>query len=131
MTVLVSAVMLSALVTWFGFGVGLLVRNSPTTVSLLLLWPLLIEGLISVFLNLLNWEGAVKYLPYHAAISASVGNPDTDELGRPEARSCSPASASPSWLSASGSTAAATRKPASCRAQSPVRATERDMKPFR
>ena len=75
--------MLSALVTWFGFGVGLLVRNSPTTVSLLLLWPLLIEGLISVFLNLLNWEGAVKYLPYHAAISASVGNPDTDELGRP------------------------------------------------
>lgn len=83
MTVLVSAVILSALVTWFGFGVGLLIRNSPTTVSLLLLWPLLIEGLISVFLNLLNWEGAVKYLPYHAAISASVGNPDTDELGRP------------------------------------------------
>ena len=69
--------------TWFGFGVGLLVRNSPTTVSLLLLWPLLIEGLISVFLNLLNWEGAVKYLPYHAAISASVGNPDTDEARPP------------------------------------------------
>ena len=83
MTVLVSAVILSALVTWFGFGVGLLIRNSPTTVSLLLLWPLLIEGLISVFLGLLNWDGAVKYLPYHAAIAASVGNPDTDELGRP------------------------------------------------
>jgi ABC-2 type transport system permease protein len=83
MTVLVSAVILSALVSWFGFGIGLLIRNSPTAVSLLLLWPLLIEGLITVFLGLLNWDGASKYLPYQAAIAASVGNPDADELGRP------------------------------------------------
>jgi ABC-2 type transport system permease protein len=83
MTVLVCAVILSVLVTWFGFGMGLLIRNSPTTVSLLLLWPLLIEGLLTVFLGLLNWDGAAKYLPYQAAISASVGNPDADQLGRP------------------------------------------------
>ena len=83
MTVLVCAVILSALVSWFGFGMGLLIRNSPTTVSLLLLWPLLIEGLITVFLGLLSLDGAAKYLPYQAAISASTGNPGTDELGRP------------------------------------------------
>lgn len=82
-TVLLCAIILSALVTWFGFGMGLLIRNSPTTVSLLLLWPLLIEGLITVFLALLNWDGASKYLPYQAAINASVGNPGTDDLGRP------------------------------------------------
>jgi ABC-2 type transport system permease protein len=83
MTVLVCAIILSALVSWFGFGMGLLIRNSPTTVSLLLLWPLLIEGLLTVFLGLLNWDGASKYMPYQAAIAASVGNPNADELGRP------------------------------------------------
>ena len=83
MTVLVCAVILAALVSWFGFGMGLLIRNSPTTVSLLLLWPLLIEGLITVFLALLNADGASKYLPYQAAIAASVGIPNADELGRP------------------------------------------------
>ena len=44
---------------------------------------MLIEGLIAVFLRLLNWDEAVKYLPYQAAISASVGQPGSDELGRP------------------------------------------------
>jgi len=82
-TVLVCAIVLSGLVSWFGFGMGLLIRNSPTTVSLLLLWPLLIEGLITVFLGLLNWDGAAKYLPYQAAIAASTRTPGTDELGRP------------------------------------------------
>ncbi|HZB43006.1 MAG TPA: ABC transporter permease [Ilumatobacter sp.] len=83
MAVLVSAVVLSALVSWFGFGVGLLIRNSPTTVSLLLLWPLLIEGLMTVFLGLLGWDGASKYLPYQAAIAASTGTPESGDLGRP------------------------------------------------
>jgi ABC-2 type transport system permease protein len=82
-TVLLCAVVLAVLVTWFGFGMGLLIRNSPTSVTLVVLWPLLIEGLISVFLALVNWDGAVKYLPYHAAITASVGDPGSDELGRP------------------------------------------------
>jgi ABC-2 type transport system permease protein len=82
-TVLVCAVILAGLVSWFGFGMGLLIRNSPTTVSLVLLWPLLIEGLITVFLALLNWDGAAKYMPYQAAISASAGDPGTDQLGRP------------------------------------------------
>ena len=83
MTVLVCAVILAVLVSWFGFGMGLLIRNSPTTVSLILLWPLLIEGLISVFLALVNLDDATKYLPYQAAISASTGDPGTDQLGRP------------------------------------------------
>ena len=34
---LVSTVILAVLVTWFGFGIGLLIRNSPASVSLLLL----------------------------------------------------------------------------------------------
>jgi ABC-2 type transport system permease protein len=83
LTVLVSTVVLAVLVSWFGFGIGLLVRNSPASVSLLLLWPLLIEGLIQLVLALLDWDGAAKYVPYQAAINASAANPGLDDLGRP------------------------------------------------
>ena len=83
MTILVSTIVLAVLVSWFGFGIGLLIRNSPASVSLLLLWPLLVEGLITVVLALLNLDDASKYLPYQAAISASAGNPDESALGRP------------------------------------------------
>jgi hypothetical protein len=61
MTVLVSAVILSVLVTWFGFGVGLLIRNSPTTVSLLLLWPLLRLLLILLGLLVLPWPCSPRH----------------------------------------------------------------------
>jgi ABC-2 type transport system permease protein len=83
MTILISTVILAVLVTWFGFGIGLLLRNSPASVSLLLLWPLLIENLIRVFLSLVGSEDAAKYLPYQAAISAATGTPDPADLGRP------------------------------------------------
>lgn len=83
MTILVSTIVLGVLVSWFGFGIGLLIRNSPASVSLLLLWPLLVEGLITVVLALLDLDDASKYLPYTAAINASAGNPDESALGRP------------------------------------------------
>jgi ABC-2 type transport system permease protein len=83
MTVLISTVLLALLVTWFGFGMGLLVRNSPASVSLLLLWPLLIENLMRGFFSLINWDDAAKFLPYQAAIAASTANPDSGDLGRP------------------------------------------------
>ena len=81
---LASGVVLAALVSWFGFGLGLLIRNSPATISVLLLWPLLIEGLLAVMFTLVNWDGAVKWLPYSAALSATgSGEGGSDVLGRP------------------------------------------------
>lgn len=83
LTVLVSTVVLGVLVTWFGFGIGLLVRHAPASVSLLLLWPLLIEGLIMLVLALLDLDDAAKFLPYQAAIEATGGSAGPDTLGRP------------------------------------------------
>ncbi len=85
MTVLLSTIVLAVLVTWFGFGLGLIIRNSPAAVSILLLWPLLIEGLLILFVNLIGWESGTKWIPYQGAIGASGGNPGSDSLGRPEA----------------------------------------------
>ena len=79
---LVAAVVLGVLVVWFACGLALIIRNSPATVSLLLLWPLLVENLIVLVLNVLKQPGAADWLPYSAAINAT-----TDSgigLGRPE-----------------------------------------------
>jgi ABC-2 type transport system permease protein len=82
---LVSMVALTVVVTWFALGLGLVIRNSPATVTLFLLWPLLIESLVGLVLTLVGWEGAPKWLPYGAGISAAVGEGDggTETLGRP------------------------------------------------
>jgi len=84
---LISIVVLAVIVSWFGFALGLLIRNSPATVTVFLLWPLLIENLIGLVLTLVGGEDATKWLPYSAGIEATVSDNDndfgTDSLGRP------------------------------------------------
>ena len=82
---LVSVIVLAVSVTWFAVGLGLIIRNSPATVTILLLWPLLIEGLIGLVLSLVGWENASKWMPYQAAIDAAASddNPFSATLGRP------------------------------------------------
>lgn len=82
---LIAIVVLGVIVSLFGFGLGLIIRNPPTTVSLFLLWPLLIEGLIALLFFFLGWDGASDYLPYRAALEATGTNPGTSGLGRPMA----------------------------------------------
>ena len=80
---LFSMIVLSVVVSWFGFGLGLLIRNSPATVTIFLLWPLLIENLIGLVLTLMGGDGATKWLPYAAGITATVAEDEPDVLGRP------------------------------------------------
>lgn len=83
---LISVIVLAVSVTLFAMGLGLIIRNSPATVTILLLWPLLIEGLVGLVLSLIGWDNATKWMPYNAAINAaadSSGDFSTDVLGRP------------------------------------------------
>lgn len=83
---LISVIVLSVSVTLFAMGLGLIIRNSPATVTILLLWPLLIEALIGLVLSLIGWDDANKWMPYQAAINAAAdSSQDTtiDTLGRP------------------------------------------------
>ena len=91
---LISVIVLAASVTLFAIGLGLIIRNSPATVTLLLLWPLLIEGLLALVLDLIGWDDAGKWMPYQAAIDAAAngggadggtsgGGATIDTLGRP------------------------------------------------
>lgn len=80
---LISVCALAVIVSWFAFGLALIIRNSPATVTLLLLWPLLVENLIALLFTLIGWEGATRWLPYSAGITATVAESEPDVLGRP------------------------------------------------
>lgn len=80
---MVAVVVLTVLMSWFGLGVAGVVRSTPGAVTLVLLWPLVIENLLSVVGFLVGWEGIARWMPYQAAL-ASVG-PSPSGLGRPGA----------------------------------------------
>ena len=81
---LISVIVLAVSVTLFAIGLALIIRNSPATVTTLLLWPLLIEGLLSLVLGLIGWDDAGKWMPYQAAIDAAASDgTSVGTLGRP------------------------------------------------
>jgi len=69
---LIGVVLLAIGLTLLGYGLGLLIRNTPATICVLLLWPLIAEGLIAGLLTAVGAEGATKWLPYSAGISMAV-----------------------------------------------------------
>ena len=80
----IALVALAVIVSWFGLGLGVLIKNSPVAIVVVLLWPLIIENLIALALTLSGFETARKWMPYQAAIQTVDNNPGlTDTLGRP------------------------------------------------
>jgi ABC-2 type transport system permease protein len=81
---LLGTVVFAMLVTLFGFGIGMVVRNQPTAISLLLLWPLLVEGLIGAMLAVAGVDNPFKWLPYNAGLqlAAPTTGQGPDSIGR-------------------------------------------------
>jgi ABC-2 type transport system permease protein len=79
---LVGVVLLAIGLTVLGYALGLLIRNSPAAICVLLLWPLIAEGLIAGLLTAAGAEGAVKFLPYSAGFNMALTDPDPDAFGR-------------------------------------------------
>ena len=78
-----SVVVIAVELTAFAFGIGAVVRNSPAAVSVLLIWPLVAEGLVGLLLSALGGDGLVKWLPYTALISTVATDSTDDVVGRP------------------------------------------------
>ena len=56
--------MFAALVTLFGLSIGLIVRSSPASVALVILWPLLVEGLLTGLLLAAGLHKVRRWMPY-------------------------------------------------------------------
>lgn len=79
-----SVGVLAVLITWFGYALGLLIRNGPGAITALLVWPLIVENLLGGVLAVLDARGLSRWMPYTAAIQATVDSgSDFDALGRP------------------------------------------------
>jgi ABC-2 type transport system permease protein len=79
---LVGVVLLAIGLTLLGYGLGLLIRNSAATICLLLLWPLIAEGLVAGLLSAVGFENAIQFLPYSAGFNMAVTDPDPEAFGR-------------------------------------------------
>ncbi len=79
---LVGVVLLALGLTLLGYGLGLLVRNTAATICILLLWPLIAEGLIGGLLSVAGAEGAVRFLPYSEGFNMAVVDRDPNSFGR-------------------------------------------------
>ncbi|MFV0307456.1 MAG: hypothetical protein ACK5OX_06910 [Desertimonas sp.] len=80
--VLVGILVLAVLLTVGGYGLGLLVRNTPVAICILLLWPLLVEGILAGLFDVAGWDGLVRWLPYQAGFNLIEVDPSPDRLGR-------------------------------------------------
>ena len=79
---LVGVVLLAIGLTLLGYALGTLVRNSAAAICILLLWPLVAEGLIAGLMAVAGGEGLQKWLPYAAGFNMVNTEPDPDSLGR-------------------------------------------------
>ena len=68
-----GVVAFAAIVALLGYGLGLLIRNTPAAVSILILWPLVAEGIVGAVLRAAGIESAFKWMPYQSGIN--MGDP--------------------------------------------------------
>ena len=79
---LIGVVLLGIGLSLLGYGLGLLIRNTAATICILLLWPLIAEGLIAGLFVAVGADGAVALLPYSSGFNMAVVDPDPDSFGR-------------------------------------------------
>ncbi|MCB1002377.1 MAG: hypothetical protein KDB40_24000 [Acidimicrobiales bacterium] len=81
---MVGVVVFAAIVSLLGLGLGMLIRSTPAAVAVLILWPLVAEGLVAGILFAAGIEDAGKWLPYQSglALSNTDSSAASDTLGR-------------------------------------------------
>lgn len=77
---IVGIVLFAAIVSLLGLGLGLLIRSTPAAVAILILWPLVAEGIVGGVLTAAGVDSASKWMPYNEGISMGlVGSQRGDE----------------------------------------------------
>ena len=77
-----GVIVLAGLLALFGYGLGLILRNAPAAVSIIILWPLLIEGILSGVLAVAGVDDPQKFLPYSSAFALVIPNTNDAPGGR-------------------------------------------------
>ena len=75
-------VALVGLLVLLGFGLGLIIRNSPATITTFILWPLLLESIARGVLDAAGVDNPTPWLPYQSAFAMANPDPDSGDPGR-------------------------------------------------
>ncbi|MCU1367046.1 MAG: hypothetical protein JWN39_2685, partial [Ilumatobacteraceae bacterium] len=73
---MLGLVVLCGMLSLLGYGLGLIIRNSPATVAILILWPLLLESIVRAVLTAAGVDNPTPWLPYQSALQ--MAKPDLD-----------------------------------------------------
>jgi ABC-2 type transport system permease protein len=66
---LVGTVVLAGLMSLAGYGLGLMTRSTPAAISILIVWPLIAEGLIGALIEVITgWENVGAWMPFQSGI---------------------------------------------------------------
>ena len=80
---LLGTVLLAGLMSLAGYGLGLITRSTPAAISILIVWPLIAEGLIGGLIHVITgWENVVGWMPFQAGIQMILLEKDFGGPGR-------------------------------------------------
>ncbi len=70
---MVGVVVLTALMALAGYGFGLITRSTPVAVSILIVWPLIAEGLVGALLSVITGNDKIgMWMPFQAGIRLAL-----------------------------------------------------------
>jgi ABC-2 type transport system permease protein len=78
----IGVALFASLVTLFGLSIGLIVRSSPAAVALVILWPLLVEGLLSGLLTAAGVHKVRRWMPYSSGQRIWTADTADEMFGR-------------------------------------------------
>jgi hypothetical protein len=80
----VGAVVYAGLISLAGYGLGLITRSTPVAISVLIVWPLIAEGLIAGLIGVISgWKNVQGWMPFQAGFRLwFVGIDDLDGPSR-------------------------------------------------
>ena len=73
---------LSVVVSLLGMAIGTLTRNPPSAVTILVLWPLLLESLIGGLLSIAISDEIFKWMPFQTGLNALLLEDSNMDFGR-------------------------------------------------
>jgi ABC-2 type transport system permease protein len=79
---IIGIVAFAAIVALLGYGLGLLIRNTPAAVAVLILWPLVAENIVAGIMAAAGVDEPLKWMPYQSGIAMGFPDLGDETFGR-------------------------------------------------
>jgi ABC-2 type transport system permease protein len=77
-----AMVLMGAVVALLGMAIGALTRNPPSAITILVLWPLLVEGIVGGLLSLAFEDNVARWMPFQSGLNSMFLELPDDGFGR-------------------------------------------------